>query len=206
MGVFLNKFRALCLICGFLMHVLCASVAIGSTHKILDSQYEFSRVVDGDTILLFTDVNSSNGFLRSIKRILHIKRPHITVRILGINSPESVDPRRPPECGGKEASFELASILRSTDQYDIRLVSDSTQPYKDVFGRTLAYVELWKGDQGIDVGAEMLARGYAREFTYDKEYDRRQEYVETERLAQKSRLGIWSEKLCPVLGAPGLGH
>ena len=51
--------------------------------------YEVVKVVDGDTIAV-----RKNGVTE-------------TVRLIGVNAPESVDPRRPVQCFGREASQEM---------------------------------------------------------------------------------------------------
>ncbi|MBI2443011.1 MAG: thermonuclease family protein [Candidatus Levybacteria bacterium] len=51
------------------------------------------RIIDGDTIVVSVDGKEEK------------------VRLIGINSPESVDPRRPVECFGKEAKRFLESLV-----------------------------------------------------------------------------------------------
>src|SRR5689334_10458762 len=71
------------------------------------------KVVDGDTI----DVSQGTTKYK--------------IRIIGINTPETVDPRRPVQCFGKEASAKAKEIL--TNQ-SVRLESDPTQSDKDKYG------------------------------------------------------------------------
>src|ERR687892_260057 len=81
---------------GLLLSVLVAGVLAASR---LDSgpppaaaggDVSVVRVVDGDTLVV-------TGGVR--------------VRLIGVNTPESVDPRRPVECFGKEASAALARLV-----------------------------------------------------------------------------------------------
>ena len=76
-------------------------------------------VVDGDTI----DVEVAGG---------RVER----VRLLGIDTPETVDPDRPVECGGPAASALLAELLPAGTV--VRLERDTEA--RDRFGRLLAYV------------------------------------------------------------------
>src|SRR4051812_13830391 len=57
--------------------------------------YKVAYVVDGDTFV--ADVDGHDA----------------TVRVLGINTPETVDPRRPVECYGPEASREAKHMLEA---------------------------------------------------------------------------------------------
>ena len=76
-----------------------------------------------------------------------------TVRLLGVDTPETVHPRRPVECFGPEAAaFTRARLLGRT----VRLSFDRVR--RDPYGRILAYVETTDGRRFND---ELLAGGYA---------------------------------------------
>ena len=94
------------------------------------------RVVDGDTIIV-----------RGIGR----------VRLIGVDTPETVHPGRPVEFFGKEAS---AFTRRLVDGKRVRLEYD--QQRTDRYGRTLAYVHL---PDGTFVNAEIIRRGYGHAYT-----------------------------------------
>lgn len=126
------------------------------------------RVVDGDTLRVNTDGTST------------------TVRIIGIDTPETVHPRKDVECYGPEASAEAQRLLTGTT---VRLLPDHTQGTEDRYGRALAYVEL---ADGLDYGAHMIEAGYAREATYDGTYLRQDAYRAAEDLAQAAGAGQWS--------------
>lgn len=160
--------------------------------------YALSRNIDGDTIELF--VNGAFDWSTWWNIFTWWKKSKLTVRMIGINSPESVDPKRPAECGGKEASVALGDLLHkylNEKGRVIRLIQDHSQSNQDVFGRTLAYVEVI--DQGenssfspIDINLEMLHLGYAKEFTYGSVlYHRHDKYVEADRQARIASRGIW---------------
>lgn len=130
------------------------------------------KVVDGDTITV-----SLNG--KSIK-----------VRVLGINSPETVDPRKPVECFGHEASNMAKSLLQNKP---VRLVADPTQSDKDKYGRLLRYVFL---PDGTDFGLKMITEGYAYEYTYDIPYKYQKEYKMAQKEAEDKGKGLWSDSSC----------
>ena len=82
-----------------------------------------------------------------------------TVRIVGINTPETVPVRKAPECYGKEASDKLKMLLEN--KY-VTLTSDSTQSDRDKYGRLLRFVAV----DGADIGFIMIREGYAYESLY----------------------------------------
>lgn len=127
------------------------------------------RVVDGDTILVR---QGSDTFY---------------VRLLGINAPESVDPKRPVECFGQEAAGHLSVLLAQIKQ--LNLWSDPSQSSVDKYGRHLAYVET---TDGFDFGLKMIQDGFAYEYTYDLPYKRQASYRQAEHLARAKQLGLWS--------------
>ena len=130
------------------------------------------RVVDGDTLVVM-----ENG-------------EEVTVRIIGINTPETVDPRRPVECFGEEASRAAKAMLTGEG---VTLISDSTQGAVDKYGRALRYVALM---DGTDVGLALISSGYAYEYTYDVPYARQSVYQAAEDVARTGGVGLWGEGGC----------
>ena len=119
------------------------------------------RVVDGDTIIV-------SGVGR--------------VRLIGVDTPESVDPRRPVEFFGKEAS---AFTRRLVDGQRVRLEYDWEGT--DRYGRTLAYVYL---PDGTLVNAEIIRRGYGHAYTrFPFKYLER--FRQFEREARTAGRGLW---------------
>jgi micrococcal nuclease len=107
-----------------------------------------------------------------------------TVRILGINTPETVDPRRPVECFGIEASNRAKELLNGKV---VELHLDPSQDSTDRYGRQLRYVSV----DGIDIGAELIRGGYAYEYTHDIPHARQEEYRSLEAQARESGVGLW---------------
>jgi micrococcal nuclease len=105
------------------------------------------------------------------------------VRLIGVDTPESVDPRRPVEYFGKEAA---AFTRRMVEGKPVRLEYDEES--RDRFGRTLAYVYL---ADGTFVNAEIIRQGYG--FAYTRfPYRYQQEFVALERGARNERRGLWA--------------
>src|SRR5215467_7166224 len=75
------------------------------------------RVVDGDTV----DVQLDDG-------------PTQRLRLIGIDTPEVVDPRKPVQCFGREASAHAHELL---DGQSVSIETDLSQGYRDVYGRYL---------------------------------------------------------------------
>src|SRR3989344_147378 len=123
------------------------------------------KVVDGDTV----DVNIEGKTTR--------------VRLIGINSPESVDPRKPVECFGIEASNKAKELL--TGRF-VKLESDDSQDSIDRYGRILRYVYL---EDGTFFNQEMVELGFANEYTYQTPYKHQQEFKEAEADAKINKRG-----------------
>jgi len=130
------------------------------------------RVVYGDTIVV-----QINGVQEKI-------------RLIGVNTPETVDPRRPVECFGKEASTFTKSLL--TDQ-QIRIESDPSQGDRDKYGRLLRYVFL---ADGTLVNEEIITEGYGYEYTYRTHYLYQTEFKKAQKGAQAQKKGLWAEGVC----------
>jgi micrococcal nuclease len=124
------------------------------------------KVVDGDTIDLFT----KDG----------VKR----VRLIGINTPETLDPRKDVECFGPESSNKLKEILEGQV---VKIEADDTQDDQDKFGRLLRYVYL----NNENINQKMISEGFAFEYTYKKKYKFQKEFKESYLNAKKNNLGLW---------------
>ena len=104
------------------------------------------KVVDGDTITV--NLNGQNQ----------------TIRIIGINTPETVDPRTGVECFGIEASNKAKEYFKSKN-YQAWLEKDEGQGERDKYQRLLRYV--FADDGNVDYGLQMISQGYAYEYTYN---------------------------------------
>lgn len=134
-----------------------------------------SRVVDGDTI----EVTTGDKLMK--------------IRIVGINTPETVDPRKSVECFGLQASAEAKKLLLNQKVF---LEKDLTQDDQDRYGRYLRFV--WLENSNIDYGKQMIANGYAFEYTYQKPYKYQIEYRLAQKTAETERKGLWADGACAV--------
>ncbi|MDP3940854.1 MAG: thermonuclease family protein [bacterium] len=130
------------------------------------------RVVDGDTI------------------VVKIEGHDEKVRLIGINSPETVDPRKPVECFGKEAKEHLQRLLSGAN---VRLEDDPSQQDKDKYNRFLRYIFL---SDGTFVNLLMVGDGYAYEYTYEVPYKYQQTFKDAQQKATEQGMGLWNKKTC----------
>jgi micrococcal nuclease len=127
------------------------------------------RVVDGDTII----VRGPGGRTED-------------VRLIGIDTPETVDPRRPVGCYGPEASAftkHLATGRRVTLRYDRDL--------HDRYGRFLAYV-LLAGPHPVFLNARLVELGYARTYPFPPNTAHASLFASLERRAALDGRGLWT--------------
>ena len=136
---------------------------------------EVAKVTDGDTITVETQGRST------------------PVRLIGVDTPETVAPGEPIGCFGKEASSYTKKVL--TDRL-VRLEIPRIGDSEDAYGRTLAYVYLDMDRDGVYehlYNEDLIDLGFARTTTFShahrREFERAREEVE-ERGA-----GLWSA--CP---------
>jgi micrococcal nuclease len=129
-----------------------------------------SKVTDGDTI--------------------RVAGESAAIRILGIDSPETVDPHRPVQCGGPESSdwAKLQLPLESR----VRLVPDRTQDSEDIHGRLLRYVEFEKDGQWLDFSVESARAGMSRVYVFrGKKVQRHDQIAAAEAEARSAGRGLW---------------
>lgn len=125
------------------------------------------EVIDGDTIVIDFD-----GDLE-------------TVRLLGIDTPETVDPNRPIQCFGQEASDFLTTLIGPGTE--LRVERD--QQARDRFGRLLVYV--FRASDGTFVNLELLRDGYADVAIYAPNEAYRSLLEHGEASARTAQAGLW---------------
>lgn len=118
-----------------------------------------------------------------------------TLRLIGINTPETVDPRKPVECFGKEASNRAKQLLIGKK---VRLEGDSTQDERDKYGRLLRYAWL---EDGTFFNKAMISGGYAYEYTYDTPYKYQAEFKQAQTEAKNNKFGLWADGVCQQIPA-----
>jgi len=134
--------------------------------------YNVVKVVDGDTI----DVNIDGETKR--------------LRLIGINTPETVDPRTAVQCFGKEASDKAKELLTGKK---VSLEADTTQGELDKYSRLLRYVFL---EDGTNFNLYMIKEGYAYEYTYNTPYKYQVEFKAAQVYAKANNKGLWSPSTC----------
>ena len=129
-----------------------------------EGEYHIRRVVDGDTIIV---------------------DPEATIRLIGVNTPETVKPEHPIEPWGPEAAQFTREFLAGGRA---RLTFDRERV--DRFGRFLAYV--WVDTQMLN--EELVRNGLARfepQYRYSEAVKRR--FRQAQKEAQRGHRGVWSE-------------
>ena len=105
-----------------------------------DIAYRVLRVVDGDTVEI-----DYQGAVTD-------------VRLIGVDTPETVHPSKPVEAYGKEASNFTRNLLLGESVY-LRFDVEQT----DRYGRLLAY--LYRAPDGLFVNLEIVRQGYGHAYT-----------------------------------------
>ncbi|MFZ5365730.1 MAG: thermonuclease family protein [Patescibacteria group bacterium] len=135
--------------------------------------FKVTRVIDGDTIEI-------EGGER--------------VRYLGIDTPETVDPRKPVQCFGVEASRKNKELVEGKN---VRLEKDISD--KDKYGRLLRYVYVdpsTGSGQVVFVNLELVKLGFATSYTYPPDVKHQTEILAAEAEARRENRGLWSA--CPL--------
>lgn len=139
------------------------------------------RVVDGDTFVVEMGVPAS-------ATSSGVARPKI--RLIGLDTPEVVDPRKPVQCFGREASAKAKEILEGQA---LRLESDPTQGDRDKYGRLLRYAFL---RDGTLFNKLMIEEGYGHEYTYNIPYKYQKEFKDAQESAREAKKGLWADGVC----------
>ncbi|MBI2710634.1 MAG: thermonuclease family protein [Actinobacteria bacterium] len=131
------------------------------------------RVVDGDTV----DVRLARGQER--------------VRLLGVDTPETVKPGTPVQCWGPEASRHTKALLPAGTR--VRLVRDAE--VRDRYGRLLAYV--WRSRDDRFVNADLVAGGWARVLSIEPNTAYASAFAAAAAKARAEGRGLWGA--CPAV-------
>lgn len=125
-----------------------------------------TRVIDGDTIEI-------EGGER--------------VRYIGINTPETVDPRQKVQCFGREASEKNRELVAGKK---VRLERDVSE--WDKYKRLLRYVYV----NETFVNLELVKQGFALTATFPPDVKYQKLFLEAEKEARENKRGLW--KSCPI--------
>ncbi|MBP17143.1 MAG: thermonuclease [Acidimicrobiaceae bacterium] len=155
--------RAVLVLMGLLLGVACSSPNLSA-----DGMGTVVEVIDGDTV------------------IVDLAGHRETVRLLGIDTPETVHPDRPVECFGAEASARLRLLLTPGSGV---IVTRDIEP-RDRYGRLLAYLE--RLSDGLQVNMALVERGYAATLHIDPNDALLHELAAAESRARAAGLGLWT--------------
>jgi micrococcal nuclease len=153
-----------------LLCVLAADVAGAEQAKV-------ARVVDGDTLVVQIGARTEK------------------VRLIGVDTPESVDKHRPVEAYGKEAS---AFTRRLAEGKSVRLEGEVGTLDRDKYGRLLRYVLL---PDGMLLNAEIIRQGYGHAYLRYP-FAKMEEFRALEREARDRGLGLWAGGAPPAPARP----
>jgi endonuclease YncB( thermonuclease family) len=131
------------------------------------------RVIDGDTL-----------------KVKLVTGQTVTVRLIGIDTPETVKPGTAVECGGRNATARMRKLaLRNGVGRSVTLTSDPTQDAVDRYGRVLAYVN----GGGADFGRSLVSSGWAKTYVYGQDFRRVGAYRKAQSSARKAKpgRGVW---------------
>lgn len=124
------------------------------------------KVVDGDTFKL------ENG---------------VTVRMVGVDTPETKDPRRPVGCFGKEASSETKSLIEGKVVILQKDVSET-----DKYKRLLRYVYLpLENGETLFINDYLIREGFATVLTYPPDVKYTEQFLEAQKDAKLNNRGLW---------------
>jgi micrococcal nuclease len=138
--------------------------------------YAVSHFTDGDTISV-----SMNGKNES-------------VRMIGVDTPETHKPNTPVQCYGPAASAFTKNLIGSQK---VRLEADPTNQNRDRYGRLLRYIYL---PDGRLVEAELIKNGYGFAYT-SFPFTKKDDFVKLEDAARAANKGLWAN--CTVTETNG---
>ncbi len=137
------------------------------------NQATVTRIVDGDTV-----------------EVTLADETQETLRLIGIDTPETKHPSKPVECFGNQATQKARSLL---SEKQITLEYDDSQGRYDKYNRLLTYAIL---PDGTNFNKAMIEQGYAYEYTYNVPYKYQGKFKDAERSARLNERGLWAPDTC----------
>ena len=136
-----------------------------------DTAFPVVGVIDGDTIKI------------------EFKGQIEFVRLIGVDTPETVHPNKPVEPFGPAASAFTTNLLTGETVY-LRFGEEQ----RDSYGRMLAYV--YRASDGFFVNLELVCRGYGRTTSFEHKYTK--QFQQCQEQAQEDRKGLWLKEIGDV--------
>ncbi len=150
----------------------CGACGGSSAPSLSPGEAVVKRVVDGDTI------------------VVHVGGRDERVRLIGIDTPETVDPRKPVQCFGKEASEHTKGLLPPGTV--VRLERDVEA--RDRYDRLLAYV--YRQPDDLFVNLALARDGFANVLTIPPNVAYAEEFRAAAAEARDAGRGLWAS--CPT--------
>ena len=133
---------------------------------------EVTKVIDGDTIMV------------------KLREKEEAVRLIGIDTPETKDPRKPVQCFGEEAAKRTKELVQGKR---VKLEADVSQNDRDKYNRLLRYVYLENGNL---INKLLIQEGFGFEYTYQIPYKFQTEFKMAQKEAESKKTGMWAEGVC----------
>jgi endonuclease YncB( thermonuclease family) len=153
---------------------------------------DINKTIEVNKLILGNDNNTKDTKLFTVTAVVDgdtIKVNDLgTIRLIGIDTPETKDPRKPVQCYGEEASNKAKELL---DNQEVYLEFDPASRI-DKYGRTLAYV--YRKD-GLFYNAEMVKQGYANSYTKFP-HPKLEEFNQYQKESRDNNKGLWSQNTC----------
>ncbi len=134
--------------------------------------YTVNQFIDGDTITV-----NMNGTVE-------------TIRLIGVDTPETHKPNTPVQCYGPEAAVHTKQLI---DASRVRLQADPLDTNRDRYGRLLRYVYL---PDGTLIDEKIIQDGYGFAYTQFP-FEKTETFKADEQAAKAAQLGLWSH--CTVM-------
>ena len=140
--------------------------AVNTVQQNQPGTYRVAEFIDGDTLVV--DMNGK----------------HEKVRFIGVDTPETHDPRKAVQCFGVAAAANTKSLIGNNN---VRLESDPTNTNRDRYGRLLRYIYL---PDGRLVNAEIIKAGYGFAYT-GFPFTKSDEFLNYQTQAREQNKGLW---------------
>jgi micrococcal nuclease len=137
--------------------------AVATVTPIVRQKVKVVRVIDGDTI----EIEGGEK-----------------VRYIGMDTPETVDPKKPIQCFGKEASNKNKELVEGKE---VELEKDVSNT--DKYGRLLRYI--WLDNEMIN--EKLVKMGYARLETVPPDVRYSELLINDDKEARINNRGLWSQ-------------
>ena len=132
-----------------------------------DRAYQVLRIIDGDTVEINYDGQA------------------VSIRLIGVDTPETVHPSQPVEAYGREASSFTKNLLLGESIY-LRFDTEN----QDRYGRLLAY--LYRAPDGLFVNLEVARQGYGHAYTQFP-FKHMELFRHYENQARTAGKGLWGD-------------